>query len=176
MAQHQKALPEGISFRPADPVRDFAYAYDLFRRCMEGPVAALAGTWPETQRAFFWQGFNNPDTHMILHEGKPVGCFCVTETPQAVKLQRMYIEPEFQGQGIGREILALALEKAHEARKPLELEVLITNTPAIAAYTKWGFTTFGETSYEWVREHKMRHRDTLAYATAPAPLAPRAFG
>ena len=173
MAQHQHKLPEGISFRLANPARDFGYAYDLFRRCMEEPVKALAGTWPETQRAFFWQGFNNADTHMILHDGQPVGCFCITPTPQAVKLQRMYIEPEFQSRGIGREILAMALEKAHAARKPLELEILITNRPAIAAYTKWGFTTFGETSYEWVREHKVRHRDTVQYVLAPS--VPRPF-
>jgi GNAT superfamily N-acetyltransferase len=151
-----------ISTRIADPEMDIEYAYDLYKRTNASYVIALKGGWPEPEQYdFFREGFINPDTRMILSEEMPVGCFCITDTGRAVVLQRFYLEPDFQRRGIGRQVVAQALEKAHEVSKPLELKVLENNEPALEAYAASGFFPFGQADGRIL----MRHRDTQCYAT-----------
>jgi len=158
-------LLDRIEFTPADPRRDFEYAYGLAKRTMGWCVEELNGSWPdEWQRRFFVKAFDNPGTQLVLGSGKPVGCFCINEQEHGVvMLQRMYLEPEFQGLGIGKMIMGMALQRAHELRRPLELSVLVNNDPAIEAYMKCGFRIFGTARDGWVREYCMRHKDTELY-------------
>lgn len=164
------SIADEVTSRPADPVKDLAYAYDVFKRTISPYVIALAGYYPEQQRYdFFKKGFEDPDMQMIVHNGKDIGCFCISDTPSAIVLQRMYFEPSYQRQGIGQRIMGLALQMAHDSKKTLELEVLENNTPAISAYTKNGFTAYQLVVNDWNRKLLMRHKDTVQYLPRPAP-------
>ena len=158
-------LPEGIEFRKVNSESDLDYAYDLFKRLTKSFVEELAGEWPEEhQKKFFPTIFLISGTRMVFHDDKPVGCFSIVEKPDEIKLQSVYIEPAFQGSVIARRMLQLALDKAHEARKPLQLDVLSSNHRAYRLYQLIGFKTFSESKDGWVREYQTRHKDTFCYA------------
>lgn len=61
---------------------------------------------------------------------------------------------KYWGLGIGQELIALLLEKAHECGyEQIELEVVSRNERAIALYEKMGFVRIGE------RPCAMKHKD-----------------
>ena len=181
-----------IEYRDVDPDRDFETAYAIFRETISPSVMALNnGVWPEEERKpFFRKGFTDDGMAMLLHNGKPIGCFCITEldlpyvseqkldlnaedaqkefagrpTYKAVVLQRMYIDPAFQGKGIGKTLMNMALERARQKRLPLELEVLLGNDQAIRAYEKNGYETYSMISSKgWNKKYLMRQKDTEQY-------------
>ena len=174
-------LPAGIECRVADPETDFDIAYDIFKRTISDCVKELnAGVWPEEERKpFFRKGFKEEGMCMLLHEGKPIGCFGIAEldlpvineerylstvsTYKAIVLQRMYIEPEFQRRGIGAALIDVALKIARQYQLPLELEVLENNEKAIRAYKKGGFEDYKLVVNGWNRKYLARHRETTRY-------------
>ncbi|MFM9889356.1 MAG: GNAT family N-acetyltransferase [Rickettsiales bacterium] len=160
-----------FELRPADPDKDLGWAYDVFKQTSKGFVEALVGgEWPEAwQHEFFCKGFCHPDTQVIMHDGVPIGFFGIVEDAQKVVVQRLFISPEWQGAGIGGWVLDEALRRAHETRKPFELEVLTNNLPAIDMYRHKGFTVVGADDYGWVKQHVMRHRDTEQYCSRNNP-------
>lgn len=61
---------------------------------------------------------------------------------------------QYWGLGIGRELVSLLLEKAHDCGyEQMELEVVSRNERAIALYEKMGFYAIGE------RPYAMKHKD-----------------
>jgi hypothetical protein len=105
------AVKDEIGFRPADPVRDLNFAYtQLFKPGVEKSVRALNnGEWPESRYDFFKKGFADPAMMMITHQGRDIGCCCISETKDAIILQRVYILAEYQRQGIGEKLVGMAL-------------------------------------------------------------------
>ena len=159
-------INDKITYRPVDPKKDLMIAYNIFRETVGPYVIELNGSWPEKPRYdFFKKGFMEDGMHMLICDNEPIGCFCITESDEAVILQRMYFDPAFQRQGIGQSLMALAQERAHEAKKPLELEVLLNNKPAYNAYIKNGFEAY-EAKYNYEGQLKkvlMRHKNTERY-------------
>jgi len=165
------SLINALEFRPVDPVEDLDHAYwHFFKPGIEECVKELNdNVWPESRYDFFKKGFVDPDMMMISYHGANIGCYCISNQDNAVILQRVYIAPEYQRKGIGTKLIGMALEKAHELQKPLELEVLANNTPAINSYLKGGFVkTSGIIVNGWNQKFTMRHKDTIRY------LAPKA--
>lgn len=170
------AIVDEIEFRKATPEDlEFAYAY-LFRPGIERFVRELNNdVWPDSRYDFFRKGFADPDMMMITHNGMDIGCFCISRTDTAIILQRVYLLPEYQRQGIGAKLVEIALAEAHAQQKPLELEVLENNAPAISSYKKAGFVQCsGIIVNGWNRKFEMRHKDTEGYrapgtAMQPAP-------
>lgn len=73
------------------------------------------------------------------------------------EIEKLFIEPQFQGQGIGAELLAFAVNE----RKADQLWVLEYNKRGIAFYESNGFELTGEKMIEddWVPLLKMRYRE-----------------
>jgi ribosomal protein S18 acetylase RimI-like enzyme len=184
------SLKDEIEFRPAnvdlnsmhDPENDLNYSYAFFfKPGIEGPVRELTsafnkktgkgpaeGEWPETRYEFFKKGFMDPDMRIILHNGERVGCFCISTTPEAIILQRVYLRKDYQRQGIGQKLIGMALEEAHRQKKPLELEVLANNHQAIESYKKGGFEPVSEIVVSgWNQKFTMRHKNTMKYIDTP---------
>ncbi|PCE66449.1 GNAT family N-acetyltransferase [Sediminicola luteus] len=68
--------------------------------------------------------------------------------PESLELQRIYILPEFQGNGHGTEIMAWVKQIAREKGKiKLWLGVWEANLRAIAFYERHGFKKIGEHPY-----------------------------
>lgn len=164
---------EELQYRKADPVNDLDYAYwNFFKPGIEDSVRELnAGEWPESRYDFFKKGFEDPDMQIILHNGEEIGCFCITESDEAIILQRVYIREDYQRRGIGGHLINMALDKAHETQKPLELEVLANNEKAINSYKKGGFVQTTDIIVNgWNQKFEMRHKDTEKYLRPASDL------
>ena len=151
-----------IQRRPAE-LADRDWAYKLFKLSVEPYVRALAGEWPEPEQSeFFDEGFLRKPIQIITKCGRAIGFYGIFVEDTRVTIQRMYIDPDFRGAGLGTMIVNEALQVANQERKPLETEVLVGN-PAIDFYFKVGFHVVGSKNHGWVQQYVIRHRDTECY-------------
>ena len=151
---------------------DYAYCYDIAKRTVMDDVVALAGEWPEAQQhEFFSSDFFEDVVYILFAHDQRIGCASIHEDANAVFLQKVYIEPDYQEMGIWTQCLDLGLDIAHECKKPLKMAVLKSNTDMVETSEKYGF--FETESFimheeaAWVRMHIMTHRDTLQYMPQP---------
>ncbi len=101
---------------------------------------------------------SDPNTHFYFAElAEATAGYCKinfgpaqTESiADAVELERIYVDADFQGQGVGAAMMeqAIALARAEKARY-LWLGVWEKNPLAIAFYRQFGFERFGQHIYQ----------------------------
>ncbi len=78
---------------------------------------------------------------LLQKNGKDVGVLILTEVPEKVlELNYMGLIPETRGQGLGKELVVLALKVAAERKKHFVVtSVNEQNTPAVNCYMRAGF-------------------------------------
>ena len=83
------------------------------------------------------------------------------------EIEKLYIEPQFQGQGIGAKLLDFAVNN----QKASWLWALEYNTRGIAFYQRHGFHLTGEKRIEdeWVPLLKMSNLNTIVPDHIPQP-------
>jgi GNAT superfamily N-acetyltransferase len=131
---------QAISVRAALP-SDAEFVFALTEACMSRYAEATWGKWDaeRTRMSFF------PETHRIVRLCETdIGCIEVVEEPSTFRLNKLYIAPSYQNQGIGTEVLRRMISNARAARKPICLSVLRVN-PAKALYTRLGFKVQSQT-------------------------------
>ena len=75
-------------------------------------------------------------------QGEPVGfsCCLVTAEPGEMKLDKLYVDPQRQGSGVGTRLVQSVRARARSLHcTRLVLAVNKRNESAIAAYRRWGF-------------------------------------
>lgn len=128
------------AFRPATPA-DAEFVYRLNELTMRRYVEQTWGAWDEDfQRTFFKQHFSPEENEIIVAGPDSIGVRSIIRRPECLFLANIQLLPEWQGRGIGREILERLLE--NEPR--VELEVQKVN-PARRLYERLGFAIVGET-------------------------------
>ena len=75
------------------------------------------------------------------------------ETDKAIELHELVLLPEFQGQGIGSQLLKEVIDKAKAMNIPAHLGVLKENRAA-NLYRRLGFIQTGETETHFLMEFK----------------------
>ncbi|WP_395756921.1 GNAT family N-acetyltransferase [Achromobacter sp. EB05] len=98
------------------------------------------------------------DAQIVWLHGRPAGLFKTFRDPAGWRVVQIQIDPAFQGQGLGRRLLAGLLRQADDEGAPVTLSVLKGN-PARRLYESLGFIPVEETD----REIEMRYE--------PAPPA-----
>lgn len=120
---------------------DFHMARNVYLVTMR-PLTSELMTWDESrQSSGFAEQWKVEDVQIIVVDGKTVGWVQAAEMDSEIFLQQFFIEPEFQGRGIGSQVLEslLALWK-----KPVILTVLRNNPAHQRLYERHGFTVVGE--------------------------------
>ena len=79
---------------------------------------------------------NITDYQCILLNGTKVGYFRLIADDGQTELDDLYIQPEFQRQGIGAEVISRCVE---QTTVPIFLYVFRTNSGAIKLYERMGF-------------------------------------
>lgn len=110
-------------------------------------VAKLNASWnaPETLRACI----KDPQGEFLVADsGKEFGGIAYAcpsrQKPKAAALVKLYVDPDLQGQGIGRDLLA-EIETCFPKAESLRLQVDTGNAKAIGFYEAHGFATVGRT-------------------------------
>lgn len=87
------------------------------------------------------------DAQIVWLHGRPAGLFKTFRDPAGWRVVQIQIDPAFQGQGLGRRLLAGLLRQADDEGAPVTLSVLKGN-PARRLYESLGFIPVEETDLE----------------------------
>ena len=94
--------------------------------------------------------------YIVYNGEKRIGFLKYVCGEKSIYLVQIQVEPNYQGQGYGNQLLQYLVEKSEELKCRVHLEVLKKN-PARKLYEKFGFKITGEDefSYEMSREAKI---------------------
>ncbi len=87
-------------------------------------------------------------THILLKSSQRIGVLKCLETQNSIEIIQFQILPQYQGMGIGKDIVHDLISKAELASKSIILKVLKEN-PARHLYERIGFKITGEDQYEF---------------------------
>ena len=133
-----------LTLRKASPT-DSEFAYCAKRAALKEYVEKVWGWDEDEQRQLHERRFVAQNFRIIHLAGREVGTMAVAVAPDGVKVNGLFLLPEFQGKGIGRRCMLLVMEEARQLGLPVRLQVLKVNPRALAFYQRLGFTCTGET-------------------------------
>jgi GNAT superfamily N-acetyltransferase len=129
----EKAMHD-ISLRPATS-DDAAFALHVTEACMRVYAERAWGRWDaEMAKADFDPAFDE----VIQLAGRDIGLIGVERRPDGWFLDKLYLLPAYQNQGIGGHLLQRLIDAASAAEVVLRLTVLDVN-PARCFYERHGF-------------------------------------
>ena len=136
---------EGLSIREAGAA-DSEFVFTVKKAAFREYVEQIWG-WDDTyQRELHNRRFAAQDLHIIQFNGVDVGFLSTSNTPDALKVDQIYILPEYQGKGIGAACMKRIIDDANLEQKLVMLQVLKINTRATAFYQRLGFAIVDENS------------------------------
>lgn len=127
-------------------VSDSEFVFTVKKAAFQEYVEQVWG-WDESyQKELHDRRFTTQDLRIIQFCGIDVGFLATSRTRATLKVNQLYILPEYQGRGIGTACMARVLDDASLRQKPVVLQVLKVNTRGVAFYQKLGFIIVGETT------------------------------
>jgi len=122
--------------RPARP-QDFEYCAALYFAEMEKTIEDLKLD-RATHAVGFRQRWQAIQVRMITLDGADIGWLQTMAREDALFLGQLFVEPAFQRQGIGTEVMNHLIDEARSAGQAMTLGVVKTN-PALRLYRRLGF-------------------------------------
>ena len=74
-----------------------------------------------------------------------------------LKINQLFILPEYQNRGLGRASMTVLIERSHSLKLPLRLRVLKMNPRAVEFYQRFNFEITGETETHLLMERPLQH-------------------
>lgn len=96
---------------------------------------------------------------VMLHSGKIIGTAWITNDFRRLYLHHMGVDPAFQNQGLGYELLKNCIQWSMEVGLQLKLEVNPANKAAVYLYKKAGFKRLGDYDVFIIRDYKKLPED-----------------
>lgn len=131
------------TLRPAT-ADDHDFVVEVNRAAMGSYLKATFGWDEAAQNAYFAESFDASGGQVIRVDGVNVGELLVDERPHELVLVRIALLPDWQGRGIGSEVVRMLVERARELGAALVLQVFKTNPGAARLYESLGFVRTGE--------------------------------
>jgi len=132
-----------FDLRPAD-ANDRELRWLVQCKSMRPYVEATWG-WDESfQRDYFHRHHDHGSCQIIRVDGTDAGVLAVDIHPDQVFLRTVALLPEFQGRGIGTEVIRQVMDQALRLGVCTRLQVLKVN-PARRLYERLGFRVHAET-------------------------------
>ena len=142
-----------MRLRPATQ-EDSAFAFLVKEKAFRHHVEALWGWDDEEQRQSHSRRFTAQEFFVIEFEDVDVGVLAKVVSTDHVTVKQLFILPEYQHRGIGREVMRFVLRAASEAQQAVELRVLKVNSKALSFFESLGFKTYSGTE-----THHLLRRD-----------------
>lgn len=93
---------------------------------------------------------------VAVQDQQAVGHVCLTSSADGDDptfwIERLFVDPETGGHGLGRRLLSVAVDAAAQRNIPVRLEVADNCTAAIALYQRLGWTLEGTEPINWGRD------------------------
>ncbi len=136
---------EELNFRKAH-ANDSEFVFTVKKTAFRKYIEQVWGWDDSYQRERHNKEFASHDFRIIQFRGTDVGFLITSCTSDMLKVNQIYILPEYQGRGIGSACLTRIIDDANLEQKSVVLKVLKVNTRGIAFYQRLGFTIVGEST------------------------------
>ncbi len=135
---------EALNIRKAQ-LNDSEFVFTVKKTAFREYVEQVWGWDDSYQRELHDRRFAAQDIRIIQFCGIDVGFLATSRTRATLKVNQLYILPEYQERGIGSACMTRVLDDANLRQQPVVLQVLKVNTRGTAFYQRLGFTIVGET-------------------------------
>ena len=123
---------------------DKPFVWEANRRAYGDVVIRQFGQWDEDiQESDFNEKWEDADFEVVELAGERVGAIWTTDEGEYLRLREVFLLPDYQGKGIGTQLVKQELARARRQNKPLRLRVLRENR-ARALYERLGFAVSSE--------------------------------
>lgn len=144
-----------ISSRPAT-VADTDFARSVHHRAYRDVIERQYGPWNEsTQDELFAAAWSAADHEIVLCDDARCGYTSIENRHDCIYVHELVVDPDFQGRGIGTNILREVMEQAISKGVPVRLRTHVTNRAA-NLYRRMGFQETARTEthvlLEWNQE------------------------
>jgi len=136
---------EELSFRKAH-TSDSEFVFTVKKAAFREYVEQVWGWDDNYQRELHNRRFAAQDVCIIQFRGTDVGFLSTSSTPDTLKVNQLFILPEYQGKGIGSACMMGIVDNARLEEKSVALQVLKVNTRGTTFYQRLGFLIIGESS------------------------------
>jgi GNAT superfamily N-acetyltransferase len=133
----------GLEIRKAKP-EDCDFAYRVKRAAFREYIEQVWDWDEDEQRRIHERRFAGEGFRIISVDCVDVGFVSVDAMPDCVHVHQLFVLPEHQSRGIGRECMLLVMQEARELGLPVRLRVMKVNPRARAFYERLGFASYGE--------------------------------
>ncbi|MBI2328931.1 MAG: GNAT family N-acetyltransferase [Chloroflexi bacterium] len=123
---------------------DSEFAYQTKKTAFREYVEKVWGWDEDEQRQLHERRFASQDFYVIQVSGIDVGILAIVWQTDCVKVNQMFIVPEYQSKGIGAACIRHIIEDAAVSKLPVHLQVLKVNSRAVVFYQRMGFRSTGE--------------------------------
>jgi GNAT superfamily N-acetyltransferase len=124
---------------------DLDFILDLVEETFKEHIIKTHGKWNLNEQHEYWQNNLDPAYHKIIESNKdPIGIYAVSRRQDEIVLDLIFLLPEYQGLGIGSNLLFKLIEESKNKSKKLRLRSLRSNRKAIEFYLKKGFKIYKE--------------------------------
>lgn len=141
-------MTSAFVLRPAGE-EDFEPLLDLSIRVLRADLERLDRFMLSRRRGRMRAVFDAGELRVIEHDGERAGCIGLAPAADHLVLHSVYLEPAFQGRGLGAAAVAAALDGAPDL--PIRIEVL-RESPAHGFWERLGFRRVGERGVDWLYE------------------------
>lgn len=129
---------DGLTLRKAAEA-DSEFAYETRKAAFKEYAERASGWDEEEQRQLHNRRFGALDFRIISVSGEDVGVMALAVAADIMTLYQLFVLPQYQGRGIGRECMTLLFDEARHLDLPVRLAVLKVNPRAQAFYERLGF-------------------------------------
>lgn len=124
--------------------KDFEFLKNVHHTTLKEHITKIWG-WDKTQQdQIFKQEFESGNIQVVSFAQKNIGYLQLKIEMDSIHLINILILSEFQGQGLGTEIMHDLIAKSKTENVTLKLGVFKINTGAKRLYEKLGFKTYSE--------------------------------
>lgn len=127
----------------AATANDRGFLWELHRTALRPAVEATWGWDDAFQVHYFNEHFATTDRFIVCVDGLDAGVLQFTIKGDHVFLASVALLPDYQGRGLGTELVKVVVEEGRRRNLPVRLQVLKANR-AKALYERLGFEAYGE--------------------------------
>jgi N-acetylglutamate synthase-like GNAT family acetyltransferase len=123
---------------------DSEFAYQTKKAAFRQYVERVWGWDEEEQRRLHARRYALQEFSVIQLSGVDVGIMAINRESDCLKLNQMFVLPEYQGRGIGTACTMRVIEDAAASELPVRLRVLKVNSRAKTFFQRLGFRRVSE--------------------------------